>query len=143
MDKSFICIQKLYKSDVRSMINFMQSNQDVFKNQNTELNKENIYEQYIFNIIDDDVWQTFTEKLQKQESIEKLSAHVYDISLKYNIDKKNIIKYYINYIIRNNAQLISEEFLFFLENNMHSQDCSNQIYLMYTLSRLLYFFNLN
>jgi DNA polymerase III delta prime subunit len=144
MDKSFVCIQKLYKSDIRSMINFMQSNQDVFKNQksdlNNELNNETTFEKYIFNIIDDEVWETFTDKLKQKEPIEKLSDYVYDISVKYNIDKKNIIKYYINYIIRNNSQVITEEFLFFLENNMHSQDCSNQIYVMYTLSRLLYFF---
>jgi len=29
--KSLACIQKLYKSDIRSMINFMQSNQDIIK----------------------------------------------------------------------------------------------------------------
>ena len=28
-DKSLHCIQKLYKSDIRSMINFMQTNQDL------------------------------------------------------------------------------------------------------------------
>jgi DNA polymerase III delta prime subunit len=145
MDKSFVRIQKLYKSDIRSMINFMQSNQDVFKNQqinsNETSNNEKLFDKYIFNIIDDDVWDTFTNKLKKKEAIEKLSDYVYDISVRYNIDKKNIIKYYINYIIRNNSEVITEEFLFFLENNMHSQDCSNQIYVMYTLSRLLYFFN--
>ena len=122
------------------MINFIQSNQDVFKNQNT-LNKDNIFEKYVFNIIDDDIWETFTDKLKKKEPIEKLSDYIYDISQKFNIDKKNIIKYYINYIIRNNSEVITEDFLCFLENNMHSQDCSNQIYVMYTLSRLLCFFN--
>ena len=34
--KSLSCIQKLYKSDIRSMINFMQSNQDIVKLQNNE-----------------------------------------------------------------------------------------------------------
>lgn len=140
-DKSFGCIQQLYKSDIRSMINFMQSNQDVFKIQSGDLNKENIGDTYVFNIIDDDVWIILTNKLKKKDTIEQISDYVYDISLKYNIDKKNIIKYYINYIIRNNSQVITEDFLFFVENIMHSQDCNNQIYVMYTLSRLLHFFN--
>lgn len=140
-DKSFGCIQKLYKSDIRSMINFMQSNQDVFKIQSCDLNKENIGDTYVFNIIDDDVWIILTNKLKKKDTIKQISDYVYDISLKYNIDKKNIIKYYINYIIRNNSQVITEDFLFFVENIMHSQDCNNQIYVMYTLSRLLHFFN--
>ena len=31
------CIQKLYKSDIRSMINFMQSNQDIVNQDNEHL----------------------------------------------------------------------------------------------------------
>jgi len=95
----------------------------------------------IKNVIQTRIILDLVDKLKKKEPIEKLSDYVYDISVKYNIDKKNIIKYYINYIIRNNSQVITEEFLFFLENNMHSQDCSNNIYVLYTLSRMLYFFN--
>jgi replication factor C subunit 3/5 len=34
--KALSCIQKLYKSDIRSMINFMQSNQDIVKNHSDE-----------------------------------------------------------------------------------------------------------
>ena len=39
--KTLSCIQKLYKSDIRSMINFMQSKQDTFKIEN--IKKTNIY----------------------------------------------------------------------------------------------------
>jgi replication factor C subunit 3/5 len=148
-NQSLIFIQKLYKSDIRSMINFMQSNQDVFKlvtetkNENNDaINNTNVITtDGVFKIIDDDIWINITNKLQKQEKIDTLSNYVNEISLKYNIDKKNIIKYYINYIIRNNLDLVSSEFLCFVENIMHSQDCNNQTYVLYTFSKLLTIFN--
>jgi replication factor C subunit 3/5 len=150
-DDSLTFIQKLYKSDIRSMINFMQSNQDVFKlltdtnniNTNDDVldNTTNVIaKECAFKIIDDDIWIAITNKLIKQEKIECLSNFVHEISVTYNIDKKNIIKYYINYIIRNNDNLISSDFLFFVENIMHSQDCNNQTYVLYTFSKLLTFF---
>ena len=146
-DQSLTFIQKLYKSDIRSMINFMQSNQDVFKlipeTKNTNISNDGddvITKDCAFKIIDDNIWIAITNKLINQEKIETLSNYVHEISLKYNIDKKNIIKYYINYIIRNNLNLVSSDFLFFVENIMHSQDCNNQTYVLYTFSKLLTFF---
>jgi replication factor C subunit 3/5 len=137
-NKSLICIQKLYKSDIRSMINFIQSNQDVFKTENTDNIDKN--KECYFNIIDNDIWENITNKLKQKENIESISKYIYEISLKYNIDKKNIIKDYLNYIIRNYDDIISTDFLNFIENIMHSQDNNNQTYLFYSLSKLLTFF---
>lgn len=126
--KSLSCIQKLYKSDIRSMINFMQSNQDIVKLQNNE--------NFEFKIIDSDVWKNLIEKIVKREKIEKLSAFVYDVSIKYNIDKKNIIKDFFNYIIREHPNYATNQFLNFVENVMHSQVQNTNIYVNYSLSRL-------
>jgi DNA polymerase III delta prime subunit len=126
-EKSLECIQKLYKSDIRSMINFMQSNQSSFKDVN--LNNDN------FNIIDNNVWELLSNKLKK-EKIESLITYINNISIKYNIDKKNIIKDYLNYIIRNKSNIITPQFLDFVENLMHSQESNNQIFINYSLSRL-------
>jgi len=126
--KSLSCIQKLYKSDIRSMINFMQSNQDIVKLQNNE--------NFEFKIIDSDVWKNLIEKIVKREKIEKLSAFVYDVSIKYNIDKKNIIKDFFNYIIREHPNYATNKFLNFVENVMHSQVQNTNIYVNYSLSRL-------
>jgi replication factor C subunit 3/5 len=126
--KSLSCIQKLYKSDIRSMINFMQSNQNIVKLQN-----KNSYE---FNIIDCEVWKTLIEKIKKREKIEKLNAFVYDISIRYNIDKKNIIKDFLNYIIRNHSNFVNKQFLSFVENVMHSQIQNSNVHINYSLSRL-------
>jgi DNA polymerase III delta prime subunit len=126
-EKSLMCIQKLYKSDIRSMINFMQSNQDIFKSNNSNIN---------FNIIDDNVWESLTDKMTKKNNLDILVSDIHNISIKYNIDKKNIIKDYLNYIIRNKSNLITPHFLDFVENLMHSQESNNQTFINYSLSRL-------
>lgn len=118
-------IQKLYKSDIRSMINFIQSNQNNI--QNLQLN-----------IIDEYVWNELYEKIQnKKNSIESLFAFIINTSVLYNIDSKNIIKSFLNYIIRYKQEIVNEGFLRFVENLLHYQECKNTIYINYTLSTLL------
>ena len=78
--KSLSCIQKLYKSDIRSMINFMQTNQDIVKNVEDEYSA--------FNIIDNDIWDELLKKISEKENVDNIKAFVHSISIKYNIDKK-------------------------------------------------------
>jgi len=115
-------IQNLYGSDMRSMINFMQSNQNVVDSH--------------FNIIDTTVWETLHDHFVKRLQLAALDSYIQDISINYNIDKKNIIKDYLNYIIRNKPHLITCEFLNFIENIMHNQEFKNSNYIHYALSRL-------
>jgi replication factor C subunit 3/5 len=135
-EKALSGIQKIYKSDIRSMINFMQSNQDIihFQINNSE-----------FNIIDNNVWENLLDKLKNREKLENLNKLIYDISIKYNIDKKNIIKDLFNYIIKKyiseNVDLhcINVKFLHFVENILHSQVQNSNIYVNYSLSQLASF----
>ena len=120
-DKSICLIQKLYKSDIRSMINFMQSNQNA-----------NISD---INIIDTDVWQNLYELIKSDTKLPKLVAYISEMSIKYNIDKKNIIKDFLNYIIRSKGHNC-HEFLSFMENILHFEDCKNNYYVNYSLLRI-------
>jgi replication factor C subunit 3/5 len=126
--KSLYAIQKLYKSDIRSMINFMQSNQDIIKYDSKD--------ESTICIIDNDIWENIIEKIKKREKTENICSYVHLISIKYNIDKKNIIKDFLNYIIRSKPQSITPEFLNFVENLMHSQNLNNKNHIFYSLSRL-------
>ena len=121
-EKSLYLIQKLYKSDIRSMINFMQSNQNIKEDD--------------INIIDDSVWNNLHNKIKNGEDIHKLSLFVNETSLKYNIDKKNIIKDFLNYIIRNCYIKNVPEYLNFVESIIHFEDCKNSYYVNYSLVRL-------
>ena len=132
--KTLASIQKLYNSDIRSMINFIQSNQDIVRIQN-DTNKKTS-ELIGFNIIDSDIWENIIKKLTDREDIESICSYIYSISTKYNIDKKNIIKDFLNYIIRNNPKIITSEFLNFVENLMHSQNINNNSHIYYSVSRL-------
>jgi DNA polymerase III delta prime subunit len=122
-DKSLGLIQKLYKSDIRSMINFMQSNQHIKDDD--------------FNIIDETVWLALYTMI-KDKSVPRANiiGFINITSSRYNIDKKNIIKDFLNYIIRNKAHQISTPFLNFVENIMHFEDCKNSHYVNYSLSKL-------
>ena len=121
--ESLCSIQQLYKSDIRSMINFIQTNQ---------------HQKFVSdkNIIDNNVWKIFFDKLSNQNKLEELNQFVQYISMNYNIDKKNIIKHFLNYIIRHKMELVTSDFLVFVENIMHFQDCKNSHYVNYSLTRL-------
>jgi replication factor C subunit 3/5 len=120
--KTLSCIQKLYKSDIRSMINFIQSNHNL-KNE-------------VLNIIDNDVWQDLLDKIIHREKVETISTYIHQISINYNIDKKNIIKDFLNYIIKNHTKYVNSQFLDFVENLMHSQNQNYNYHINYSISRL-------
>ena len=134
-EKSLACIQKLYKSDIRSMINFIQSNQDI----STLTNKNNT----TFNIIDFEVWEILIDKIKSRQTLDILYNYIHDISNTYNIDKKNIIKDFFNYIIRNNKVKITSDFLNMVENIMHSQNTNVNITINYALVKLPSFLKSN
>jgi replication factor C subunit 3/5 len=130
-------IQQMYRSDIRSMINYIQSNQDIIK---ISINQEKT-SMISFHIIDKTVWDDFLDLLssKKDTRIEDIQMHIYQISTKYNIDKRNIIKDFCNYIIRNKLEIVSSEFLNFVENIIHSQNNTYHSinYLISHLSSLL------
>jgi replication factor C subunit 3/5 len=121
-DKSLQLIQQLYKSDIRSMINFIQSNQNI---KDTD-----------FNIIDDTIWANLYEQIKTKIPNKQIYKCITQISSQYNIDKKNIIKDFLNYIIRYKSEVLSFKFLNFVENIMHFEDCKNNHYVNYSLERL-------
>jgi replication factor C subunit 3/5 len=121
-EKSLRLIQKLYKSDIRSMINFMQSNQNIIDNE--------------IKIIDDSIWFDLFNKIKNGDNLKNLELFINNTSVKYNMDKKNIIKDFLNYIIRNYGNMITPKYLYFIENIMHFEDCKNNYFVNYSLIRL-------
>ena len=118
-EKSLYLIQKLHKSDIRSMINFIQSNQNI--------KEDNIY------IIDDNVWSNLYKMFKKGDDINKLLLFVNNTSITYNIDKINIIK---DFFIRNCEINNVPEYLKFVENIIHFEDCKNSYYISYSIVKL-------
>ena len=114
-------IQKQYNSDIRSMINYMQSNQNTL---------------HQYKIIDNNTWQSLTQDIIQNVSHEKLKKKINNISYEFNIERKNIIKNYLNYIIRKHPEYITRKLLNLIENIMHLHECNVEYYINYSLINL-------
>ena len=113
-------IQKLFNSDIRSMINYMQSNEQIIHNKK---------------IIQTDLWDKITVNM-KDKSLKYNIEFITNVSNEYNVEKKNIIKNYLNYIIRYNKELLSSEFLQFVENIMHVTELNIDYMLPLTILKM-------
>lgn len=106
-DESLFYIQQLYNSDIRSMINYMQSHQNVIGSHK---------------IIQVKVWDSFTDIIKKDEFHNESLIFIETISREYNIEIIKLLKDYLNYIIRHKSKLISRDFLNFAEFIVHLQE---------------------
>ena len=104
-------IQQRFGSDIRSMINFMQSNQHVAD----------------CKILHDGVWGDIVAS----RSASRVAAQFRSISREYGIERRNLIKQFLNHVIRTRADCITGEFLTCVEHIMHNQDCKSEYMLNY------------
>ena len=118
-------IQQIYNSDIRSMINFIQLHQNI-----------KIWDS---NIITDTVLESLHDLLIKKDTRDNIIKFINEISIQYNMDKKNIIKNYFNYIIRKKKNKITPDFLTMVEVIMHSNDSNIEYsmnYFIYSMQSL-------
>ena len=104
-------IQNLYKSDIRSMINFIQLNQNLTAN---EWDCKIINQQVLEDI--------HCMLLSKSENANEIIQTIYDISVKYNTDKRSILQAYLNYTIRSHPDAITPEYLDIMCEILHNTD---------------------
>ena len=99
-------VQKLYKSDMRSMINFIQ----LCAQSKLKIEDE-------INIINDKVCEDIEKEILSNCEINQ--DYLYKICLVNNIEKNNLIKILFNYIIKNKRDKITPKFLKYMENIIH------------------------
>uniref|UniRef100_A0A6C0EYX4 AAA+ ATPase domain-containing protein n=1 Tax=viral metagenome TaxID=1070528 RepID=A0A6C0EYX4_9ZZZZ len=116
-----VSIQRHFNSDIRSMINYMQANQHLIHN---------------CNVITNAVWENITKLFKSRVKSSIIIDKLNEISLYYNIERRNIIKNYLNYIIRHHPQYITPIFLNFIENVVHIQDCKAEYLLQYFVLKI-------
>ena len=87
-------LQDVFNSDLRSMINYMQSNQLAIKNTR---------------VIGDEIFKNITI-LIKNKDLKQFNMDVIKMTEMYNLDIKNIIKGYSNYLIRNEQNCIKNKY---------------------------------
>lgn len=109
-DQNIDTIQSLHKSDIRSMINFIQLNQNIIVQQS--------------NIIDNNVWKRLYNLFTEEKDENNIKTFIHLLSINYNIDKKQIIKDYYNYLILNQPEMITTEVIDKMEIVIHNYDCN-------------------
>jgi len=120
LDKQLKNIQLFYKSDIRSMINFLQLNYST----NTKSIK----------IMDNNVWEKLYNKFKENKGNNSIMVLFHNLSIEYNLDKKHAIIQFINYIIREKHTIITSKFLNFVENVIHNQSCCINVYTEYFIN---------
>ena len=90
-------IQEHFNSDIRSMINYIQLNQNVYD--------------FNMNILTLDTYKMLDELFKNQVDTNKIIDKFNEISINFNHDKLYIIKRFLNYFIRNNELLNINDFL--------------------------------
>jgi len=112
-------IQSMYKSDIRSMINFLQLNQSFKLN---EWNK-NILNPLVLN----GLHNMFCDNATQIEIINRIST----ISKDYNIDKKHLLQCYFNHIIRFKLVKLDNAFIQYLKKIIHTTNADMQDIVQY------------
>ena len=113
LDESIIqCIQNIYGSDIRSIINFIQLNQNMDFNQW----KENIINNMIFEKIHENI---------KLYNCEEMQIFINEISSQYNIEKRSLIIEYFDFLVRTKTKMINNELLQIIKNISHNNKLSN------------------
>ena len=97
-------IKNMFQSDIRSMINYLQANQQITQNRK---------------ILKSEDWEQLGHIIAKSDMIE-IMDHIDEMSRDHNLDKINIAKFYINHIIRNHQ--VTPLFLNHIEHIIHIQE---------------------
>lgn len=106
-------IQSIFKSDIRSMINFLQSN-------HTQIDGNSL------KIISSEFWESLLQKFKKGEDVK---IYIQDSCVMFNINIVTFLKKFLLFIIRNKTDKLTENFLKLTKNIMHNIE-TNETYLL-------------
>ena len=102
-------IREMYQSDIRSMINFLQSI-CISEEHNT------------IKMIQINDWQRIHQMMTTGAKSEDVIRVIVGLSVQYNTHLKNIMHQYLNYVIRKHSHLITNSFLEVTEKIVHATD---------------------
>ena len=123
-------IQKSFKSDIRSMINYIQANHKQFS-ESTE-----------YTHITSDLWEKLIEKI-KNEDEDVVIDYIYTISAKYNVDKVDLLHEFINYLIKTKDYALKEDWISKFKFIIHSEITNANYLIPYSVYNLKSLFNVS
>jgi replication factor C subunit 3/5 len=119
-DDIIYIIQEMFQSDIRSMINYVQLNENIFHKKTSTS---------IIKIINNS--QLNTILLFPQNDTITLCTflnHIHQTSIDYNIDKRSMLQKLLNYIIIHHSYLLNSTFFNTIEIMLHRQDIPYSIH---------------
>jgi len=121
--ETILAIQYMFKSDIRSMINFLQSNHTPDANLLHE------------NIITDSVWENL-EKLLKTGHVLNISKYIKQRSAFYNIEVNAFLIKFIYYLTFNKEYAMEDEWIKLFKYITHHGTVNKHYLLNYSVKRL-------
>ena len=115
-----LSIQKLFKSDIRSMINFLQSNHELFDKSNQDMNY----------IVTETLWENIIHKIRTMANIKSIVTIIKQNANEYNFEDKDLVISFISYLIENKEYAKTTEWLRFFKFIIHNIE-SNERYIYY------------
>ena len=117
-DKQLLAIQKNFKSDIRSMINFIQSNHSTIG-----IN---------INIIQSSFWEKLIKDIKKNK-VDKIKKYIEENCILYNIKSNLFIIKFISYLIGKDSKYLSKIWLDFIEYILHNSNTKDEYILNYSI----------
>jgi DNA polymerase III delta prime subunit len=122
-DQTICNIQKMFQSDVRSMVNFLQLHQD-----------HNAWELHVINdVIWEELYSLFTSNSSDETMIIQWILNITNYS--GNMDIKTCIRKFFHFIITNHSEKVNSNILNIAETLLHPTD-TNEYMLPYFVSQL-------
>jgi DNA polymerase III delta prime subunit len=127
-DTNLVAIQRQFHSDIRSMINYIQTNQD---------NLQEIH------VITNAVWDKMVDLFRDPAcDIQNITFYFREIGAMYYIDPRTIIKNFLYYIVRyrSSEMMVSPELLNSAEHIIHLNNIKNEYIIHYFILKFRAYF---
>lgn len=109
-DTAIDAIQTVFRSDIRSMINFLQLHQNI-----------RIDEEWTHSILSDHVLEELHQHLQRGDPNATVEW-MFHLSRSYNVDKRHIFNTYFTYVLYHYPELVTSEWLQQVDVAVHTTD---------------------
>jgi replication factor C subunit 3/5 len=125
-DENLVSIQRQFHSDIRSMINYIQTNQDDLQH---------------LHVITNNVWDNMVVLFRKSTAPNDVTTYFREISYKYCIDPRTIIKQFLYYIVRHRAdEFVNTDILNSIEHIIHLHHIRTEYIVHYFILKFRVYF---
>ena len=107
-------IQKIYRSDIRSIINFIQLNQYLD------------YTQWTKSVLNNSIYENINNMLIEHTSEVDIIKYIHNLSIQYNKDIKTLLLNYFDYVIRNKREQVNTKMLTNIKCLIHNSEIKDK-----------------